>query len=361
MRVGFVGWRGMVGSVLMDRMRAEGDFEGLEPVFFSKSSPGRPGPEEGGAAPLLDAHDLQQLGTCEVVVTCQGGDYTKAVHPELRRSGWNGVWIDAASALRMSDSACLVLDPVNGAAVRDALAKGTRDFVGPNCTISLLLMALIGLLRTGEVRYITTMSYQAASGAGARAMLELVSQMRHIGDVAGPHLDAGASGLTVEKAVRDALGTAPIDAWGAPLAGSAIPWIDRLVDAGQTREEWKAQAEATKLLGTPTAIDGICVRIGALRSHAQGVSIHLDRALPLDEVTQRIAEAHEWVQVVPNEQASSLAELTPAATSGSLQVPIGRLRASTAAPNVLHAFTVGDQLLWGAAEPLRRMLRILRE
>ncbi len=361
MRVGFIGWRGMVGSVLMDRMRAEGDFAGLEPHFFSTSAAGQPGPIEGGEAPLLDARGVAALSACEVVITCQGGDYTQAVHPSLRASGWQGIWIDAASALRMEPTSCLVLDPVNRDAVREALAGGVGDYVGANCTVSLLLMALVGLLRTGGVRFVTTMSYQAASGAGAQAMLELLAQMRHIGDVAGPHLDAGAQALAVEKAVRQGLAGAPADVLGAPLAGSALPWIDRGLENGQTREEWKAQAEASKLLGTPTPIDGMCVRIGALRSHAQGLAIHLRRPMPLDEVTAHLAEAHEWVTVVPNNMDATLRELTPAATSGSLSVRIGRLRPSAVGPDVIHAFTVGDQLLWGAAEPLRRMLHLVRE
>ncbi len=361
MRVGFVGWRGMVGSVLIDRMREEGDFEGIEPLFFTTSAVGQPGPAEGGGAPLLDANDPVDLAACDVVISCQGGSYTEAVHPGLRAHGWQGVWIDAASTLRMAPDATLVLDPVNGQAVRDALAAGTLDFVGANCTVSLLLLALVGLLRTGEVRFVTTMSYQAASGAGAQAMLELLAQMRHVGQVAGPHLDAASSALLVERAVRDALPGGPTATFCAPLAASALPWIDRLVADGQTREEWKAMAEASKILGTPTAIDGVCVRIGALRSHAQGLTIQLRRPLPLDEVEARIAEAHDWVTLVANDKESTLRQLTPAATAGSLQVPIGRLRVSKVAPDVLHGFTVGDQLLWGAAEPLRRMLTIVRE
>jgi aspartate-semialdehyde dehydrogenase len=365
-RVGFVGWRGMVGSVLMGRMREENDFEGLEASFFSTSSPGKPGPDVGqGATVLGDAHDLDALARHEVIVTCQGGDYTKAVYPALRAAGWDGYWIDAASALRMDDAATLVLDPVNGDAVRQAVADGGKTFVGANCTVSLLLMGLVGLLRTGEVEWISSMTYQAASGAGARNMAELVAQMRHLGHHAGAVLDDPAQGaLALDQAVADALrrGDHPTAEFGAPLAANALPWIDRLVDDGQTREEWKAMVEANKILGndTPLPIDGLCVRIGAMRSHAQAVTLKLKRDLPLDEVTARIAEAHRWVDVVPNDKAATLAGLTPVAAAGTLQVPVGRLRKMKMGPEYLAAFTVGDQLLWGAAEPLRRMLGILR-
>lgn len=361
MRVGFIGWRGMVGSVLLDRMRAEGDFEGLDPVFFSTSNPGGVGPAEAQGVPLADAHDLNALGQCDALITCQGGSYTEAVHPALRRSGFRGLWIDAASTLRTHENSLLVLDPVNGDALREGLASGRTDFIGANCTVSLMLMATVGLLRTQEVRWISSMTYQAASGAGARAMTELIAQMRHVGQHAGPGLDAGADALVLDQTVAAALRTAPTEVFGAPLAGSALPWIDRLVEGGQTREEWKAGAEASKLLGTPIPVDGVCVRIGALRSHAQGLTIQLKRPMPLDEVSSAVAEAHPWVRLVDNTQQATLDQLTPAATSGQLEVPIGRLRVSSIAPDLLHAFTVGDQLLWGAAEPLRRMLGIARE
>jgi aspartate-semialdehyde dehydrogenase len=361
MRVGFVGWRGMVGSVLLERMRAERDFDGIEPVFFSTSNAGGEGPPEACGAPLGDANDLHALRTCDVLISAQGGDYTKAVHGPLRASGYRGLWIDAASTLRMSDASALVLDPVNGTALRDALAAGTLNYIGSNCTVSLMLMGMVGLLRTQEVRWIQSMTYQAASGAGAAAMTELVAQMRHIARAASPVLDAGAQALELERVVHDSLHDAPQAQFGAPLAASAIPWIDSAMPNGQTREEWKATAEASKLLGAPTAIDGLCVRIGALRCHAQGLTIQLKRPVPLEDIEAAISQAHPWVDLVPNTKADSLASLTPAATAGSLRVPVGRLRVSTVSPDVVTAFTVGDQLLWGAAEPLRRMLLLVRE
>ena len=356
MRVGFVGWRGMVGSVLLQRMRAEGDFEGIEAGFFSTSSPGLEGPPESHG-PLLDAHDLAALAAFPTLVSCQGGEYTKAVYPRLRAAGWNGVWIDAASALRMADEACLVLDPVNGAQVRDALASGTKTFVGANCTVSLMLMGLVGLLQTGLVEWVSTMSYQAASGAGARHLGELVAQMQAFGAV-----DADTP-LELDQQVADVLAsdTFPTERFGAPLAASVLPWIDRLVDGGQTREEWKGMAEAEKVLGRELPIDGICVRVGAMRCHAQAVTMKLARDVPLADVEACIAEAHDWVRVVPNTQEATLAGLTPVAVRNTLQVPVGRLRKMKLGPEYVTAFTVGDQLLWGAAEPLRRMLGILRE
>lgn len=363
MKTGFIGWRGMVGSVLLERMRAEDDFDGLESSFFSTSSPGRPGPDVGqGSAPLLDAHAIDVLAAHDVLVSCQGGAYTQQVYPALRSAGWSGVWIDAASALRMAPEATLILDPVNGEAIRQAVADGGRCFVGANCTVSLMLMGLIGLIRTGEVEWISSMTYQAASGAGAAAMRELVQQMAVVGQ--------GASGLPsaileLDRAVADTLGSEafPTGVFGAPLAASALPWIDRLVDGGQTREEWKGHVEANKLLGASEElpVDGLCVRIGAMRSHAQALTIKLRRDVPLADVEAAIASAHPWVDVVPNDKASTLERLTPAAVAGSLQVPVGRLRKMKMGPDHLTAFTVGDQLLWGAAEPLRRMLRILRD
>ena len=367
MRAGFIGWRGMVGSVLMDRMQAEGDFQGLEASFFSTSSPGRPGPDVGlGSAPLLDAHDIQALGEHDVLLSCQGGEYTKAVYPALRASGWNGFWIDAASALRMESDATLVLDPVNRPAIDQALGRDCKTFVGANCTVSLLLMGLQGLIQSGHVEWISTMSYQAASGAGAANLRELVSQMRTLGAAAGTLLDDPRSAaLAIDRSVATALTDEgfPQAHFGAPLAASAIPWIDRLVEDGQTREEWKSMAEANKILGsgdTPLPIDGLCVRIGAMRCHAQAVTIKLNGDLPLSEIEGMLAEASPWSSVVPNEQAATLAGLTPAAVAGSLDVPVGRLRKMKLGPEFVTAFTVGDQLLWGAAEPLRRMLQILR-
>jgi len=362
LKVGFVGWRGMVGSVLMSRMRAEGDFEGIEPRFFSTSAAGSVGPAEGGSAPLLDAHDLTALAHCDVIVTCQGSGYTRQVHGPLRAHGYRGLWIDASSALRLDDDAVLVLDPVNGAALRDALATGSTVFCGANCTVSLLLMGILGLLRTGEVEWIASSTYQAASGAGAALMRELVAQMRHVGDSAGALLDAGsAPALDLDATVQRALTEVECRAAPVPLAGSALPWIDRLMPTGQTREEWKAEAEATRLLGERLVVDGVCVRIGSLRSHAQALTIKTRRPLPLDEVNPLLAEAHPWAKLVPNEPEPTLQQLTPAAVAGTLAVPVGRVRPMAMGPDYLAAFTVGDQLLWGAAEPLRRLLRLVRE
>jgi aspartate-semialdehyde dehydrogenase len=350
----------MVGSVLMDRMTAEGDFDGLDARFFSTSSPGADGPQ---GAPLLDAFDLTALAQNEAIVSCQGGDYTNAVHSKLRASGWNGFWIDAASALRMENSATLVLDPVNGASIRQALVEGKKDFVGPNCTVSLLLLGLHGLIDSGHVEWISTMSYQAASGAGAANLRELVDQMDRIGDdskgLAGSALDLDAR---VAKTLAEP--SFPQALFGAPLAASAIPWIDRLVDNGQTREEWKSMAEANKLLGRqerPLPVDGCCVRIGAMRCHAQALTIKLNANVPLDEIESMIGEAHPWTRVVANDRDSTLASLTPAAVAGGLEVPVGRLRKMKMGPEFVTAFTVGDQLLWGAAEPLRRVLAMLRD
>lgn len=359
MKVGFIGWRGMVGSVLMSRMEAEGDFDGLDAQFFSTSNPGGAGPR---GTLLGDATDLTALSSNDVLLSCQGGAYTESVVPRLRAQGWDGVWIDAASTLRMDTDTTLVLDPVNGADVQQAIADGCRTFVGANCTVSLLLMGLGGLLQSGHVEWVSTMSYQAASGAGAANLRELVSQMRHVGAAAD---DVSGSILALDRAVADTLAGPdfPQAHFGVPLAASAIPWIDRLVDEGQTREEWKAMVEANKILGraaSPVPIDGICVRIGAMRCHAQAVTIKLNTDLPLDEITAMIDAAHPFSRVVPNTRDDTLAGLTPAAVAGSLEVPVGRLRKMKLGPEFVTAFTVGDQLLWGAAEPLRRTLNMLR-
>ncbi len=357
MRVGFVGWRGMVGSVLMQRMRACGDFDGLEAGFFSTSSPGAAGPPEATTL-LLDARDPQALAAWPVLVSCQGGEFTKAIYPRLRAAGWDGIWIDAAGALRMADEACLVLDPVNGPAIEAALHAGTRTFVGANCTVSLMVMGLAGLLRSGLVEWVSTMSYQAASGAGARHLAELVAQMQAFGG-----LDVGASPLELSERAAQVLASPllPTTQFGAPLAANVLPWIDRLVDDGQTREEWKGMAEANKLLGTTDlVVDGLCVRVGALRCHAQALTIKLTRDVPLDEVAALIGEAHDWVDLVENAEQATLTRLTPVAVAGSLRVPVGRLRKMKQGGDHVTCFTVGDQLLWGAAEPLRRMLGILR-
>jgi aspartate-semialdehyde dehydrogenase len=365
--VAIIGWRGMVGSVLVERMVAERDFERVDATFFSTSQAGGTGPDIGLDTGLVrDAGDLHLLASFNVIVSCQGGDYTKEVYPALRRAGWKGYWIDAASTLRMEDDAVIILDPVNRPVIDAALSRGVRDFVGGNCTVSLMLMALGGLFARGWVEWVSSMTYQAASGAGAKNMRELVAQMRAVGLAAGKHLDdpAGAI-LELDRAVQRALTSSelPQAEFGAPLAASLIPWIDRAVEDGQTREEWKGFAETNKILDQKQAIpiDGICTRIGAMRCHSQAFTIKLNADVPLDEVRQVIAASNEWVRVVDNTKEATLRELTPAAVSGSLTIPIGRIRKLKMGASYLGAFTVGDQLLWGAAEPLRRMLRILVE
>ncbi|KAA6187007.1 aspartate-semialdehyde dehydrogenase [Thiohalocapsa marina] len=366
-RVGFVGWRGMVGSVLMDRMRAEGDFDLIaEPVFFTTSQQGEPGPDVGrGAQPLRDARDLDALAAMDAIVTCQGGDYTSAVFEPLRARGWRGYWIDAASTLRMHSDSTIVLDPVNLDVIEQALADGKRDFIGGNCTVSLMLMAVGELLRRDLVEWISAMTYQAASGAGARNMRELLLQMGALRDgVAGLLADERSSILDIDRQVTATMrgDDFPDQLFTAPLAGSLIPWIDKQLDNGQSREEWKGQSETNKILGrldVPVPIDGTCVRIGAMRCHSQGLTIKLRQDVPLDEIEAMIAASNDWVRVVPNQRERTVAELSPAAVTGTLSVPVGRLRKMNMGPTYLSAFTVGDQLLWGAAEPLRRMLRLL--
>jgi aspartate-semialdehyde dehydrogenase len=365
-RVGIVGWRGMVGSVLVQRMREERDFEHLEPAFFSTSQAGAKGPAIGREVePVGDATDIAALRRLPVIVSCQGGDYTNDVYPRLREAGWRGYWIDAASALRMNDDAVIILDPVNLPVIKDALARGTKNFIGGNCTVSLMLMGMAGLFQRDEIEWMTSMTYQAASGAGAAHMRELVAQMARIGRAAQPLLDDPASAiLDIDRVVTDTVRARdlPKENFGQALAASLLPWIDKDLGNGQSREEWKAQAEANKILGRngkQVPIDGVCVRIGAMRCHSQALTIKLRRALPLDEVEDMLAEGNEWVKVVPNRREESLAELTPAAVTGKLSVPVGRLRKLPMGSDYLAAFTVGDQLLWGAAEPLRRMLRIL--
>lgn len=368
-RVGFVGWRGMVGSVLMDRMRTESDFAAIaEPVFFSTSQVGAQGPDVGRpVAPLGDANSIEQLAAMDAIVSCQGGDYTRAVYADLRASGWDGYWIDAASALRMQPDSVIVLDPVNRDVIDRALDAGVKNYVGGNCTVSLMLMALGGLFRAGLVEWATAMTYQAASGGGARHMRELLAQMGRLRDSAGAALDDPASGiLEIDRDVTASMrgGDFPVDNFGVPLAGSLIPWIDVQLDNGQSKEEWKGSVETNKILGRendPIPLDGICVRIGAMRSHSQALTIKLTHDVPLAEVEQLLAEANDWVRVIPNDRELSMRELTPAAATGTLQVPVGRLRKLAMGDDYLGAFTVGDQLLWGAAEPLRRMLRILLE
>lgn len=366
-KVGIVGWRGMVGSVLMQRMREENDFRDIDPVFFSTSQAGQPGPDVGkGPGTLQDANDIEALQAMDVVLTCQGGDYTTAVYDKLRAGGWNGYWIDAASTLRMADDSIIVLDPVNRDVIDEGLNAGIRTYVGGNCTVSLMLLAVGGLFRQGLVEWISPMTYQAASGAGAQNMRELVAQMGYIHDASGGLMDPSSSILELDRAVTTALRSDgfPSQQFGHPLAGSLLPWIDKKLDSGQSKEEWKAGVESNKILGrshNPIPIDGICVRIGAMRSHAQALTIKLTGDVPLNEVHAALADANDWVRVVDNEKEASLQELTPARVSGTLDIPVGRLRKLAMGPEYLSAFTVGDQLLWGAAEPLRRMLRILQE
>ena len=367
LRVGIVGWRGMVGSVLVQRMREERDFDHVEPVFFSTSQAGGKAPHIGrDVETVKSAHDLDALKSLPVIISCQGGDYTNEVYPRLRQAGWQGYWIDAASALRMKDDAVIILDPVNMPVIQAGVKNGVKDFIGGNCTVSLMLMGMAGLFQRDEIEWMTSMTYQAASGAGAANMRELVAQMAKVGESARRLLDDPASGiLDIDRAVTDAVRSPamPKESFGYPLAASLLPWIDKDMGNGQSREEWKGQAETNKILGRngkgPIAVDGVCVRIGAMRCHSQAMTIKLRRAIPLDEIEGMIAEANEWVKVVPNRREESLAELTPAAVTGKLSVPVGRLRKLPMGPDYLSAFTVGDQLLWGAAEPLRRMVRIL--
>lgn len=366
-RVGLVGWRGMVGSVLMERMRAEHDFAAIEPIFFSTSQSGARAPDVGkDVPPLADAYDLESLKKLDVIISCQGGDYTREIHPRLRKAGFSGSWIDAASTLRMHDQALIVLDPVNRQVIDAGLNKGVRDFIGGNCTVSLMLMGLSGLFRQGWVEWISTMTYQAASGAGAKHMRELLLQMRAVACATAPGLDdPSREVLALERNATAFMRTTelPTQEFGAPLAGNLLPWIDSAVEGGATREEWKGFAEANKILGyeTPIPIDGLCVRVGALRCHSQALTVKLKQAVPIDEIEAAIREAHGWTRVVANTKEASLRELTPAAVTGTLEVPVGRLHKLRMGPDYLAAFTVGDQLLWGAAEPLRRVLRIILE
>ncbi|MGB2253832.1 MAG: aspartate-semialdehyde dehydrogenase [Spongiibacter marinus] len=367
MKVGFVGWRGMVGSVLMGRMLEENDFDGIEPQFFTTSNVGGQGPDIGrDIAPLKDAHDITELAAMDAIISCQGGDYTKAVFADLRASGWQGYWIDAASSLRMSDDAIIVLDPVNLDVVKQGLQRGVKNYIGGNCTVSLMLMAVGGLFREGMVEWVSAQTYQAASGAGAKNMRELISQMGSIRDAVAPELaDARSNILDIDRKVAEAMrGDAfPTQEFGHALAGSLLPWIDTQLENGQSREEWKGQAETNKILGrddSPIAIDGNCVRVGAMRCHSQALTIKLNKNVPMGDIESILASANDWVDVVPNERNATLERLTPTAVTGTLSVPVGRLRKLNMGEQYLSAFTVGDQLLWGAAEPLRRMLRIIR-
>ncbi len=369
-RVGFVGWRGMVGSVLLERMRMENDFSHIdEAIFFTTSQTGQAAPDVGKDCPALqDAHDIEQLASLDAIITCQGGDYTQAVFPQLQAKGWQGYWIDAASTLRMDEDAIIILDPVNRDIIDQALDQGTTKLIGGNCTVSLMLMGLGGLFRADEVEWMTAMTYQAASGAGAKSMRELISQMGVLNDSASDLLqDPHTSILEIDQKITQTMHSDqyPLENWPVPLAGSLIPWIDQDLDNGVSREEWKAPNETNKILGRTgerlIPIDGLCVRIGAMRSHAQALTIKLKHALPMDEVEDLLAQTSEWTKVVPNQSEPSQKMLTPAYASGTLTVPVGRLRKMSMGDKYLSAFTVGDQLLWGAAEPLRRMLRILLE
>ena len=363
--VGFIGWRGMVGSVLMQRMTEERDFDAIRPVFFSTSQHGSAAPAFGGQqGTLQDAYDVDALSALDIIITCQGGDYTNEIYPKLRESGWQGYWIDAASSLRMQDDAIIILDPVNRDVIQQGLYKGIKTFVGGNCTVSLMLMSLGGLFANNLVEWASVATYQAASGGGARHMRELLTQMGMLhADVAKELQDPASAILDIERKVTAATrsGKLPTDNFGVPLAGSLIPWIDKQLDNGQSREEWKGQAETNKILNSSSVIpvDGLCVRVGALRCHSQAFTLKLKKDVSLPEIEQMLATHNDWVRVIPNDRELTMRELTPAAVTGTLNTPVGRLRKLNMGPEYLSAFTVGDQLLWGAAEPLRRMLRIL--
>ncbi|MDR3431257.1 MAG: aspartate-semialdehyde dehydrogenase [Rouxiella aceris] len=363
--VGFVGWRGMVGSVLMQRMTEERDFDAIRPVFFSTSQHGQPSPVFAGhQGTLQDAFDLDALSALDIIVTCQGGDYTNEIYPKLREIGWQGYWIDAASSLRMEDDAIIILDPVNSAVIHEGINKGIKTFVGGNCTVSLMLMSLGGLFANDLVEWASVATYQAASGGGARHMRELLTQMGMLHNHVAKELQDPASAiLDIERKVTALTrsGSLPTDNFGVPLAGGLIPWIDKQLDNGQSKEEWKGQAETNKILNRSSIIpvDGLCVRIGALRCHSQAFTLKLKKDVSIPEIEQMLASHNEWVRVIPNDRDLSMRELTPAAVTGTMNTPVGRLRKLNMGPEYLSAFTVGDQLLWGAAEPLRRMLRIL--
>jgi len=367
--VGLVGWRGMVGSVLMQRMRDENDFSLFQPVFFSTSNAGGAAPSwADGAGALQDAHDIDALKKLPIILTAQGGDYTTAVYPKLRAAGWDGVWIDAASTLRMADDAIIVLDPVNRPVIDAALRRGVKNFIGGNCTVSCMLMGLAGLFNQDLIEWMTSMTYQAASGGGAQHMRELLTQFGVLNSAVKSLLDDPASAiLEIDRGVLRAQQdpALPRDHFGVPLGGNLIPWIDKDLGKGVSREEWKAEAETNKILGrgpafgtAATPIDGLCVRIGAMRCHSQALTIKLKRDVPLDEVSDIISAGSKWAKVIPNEREATMQQLTPVAVTGTLDIPVGRLRKMSMGPEYLSAFTVGDQLLWGAAEPLRRMLRI---
>ncbi|OIR01034.1 aspartate-semialdehyde dehydrogenase [mine drainage metagenome] len=364
MKVGLIGWRGMVGSVLMQRMREEKDFELFEAVFFTTSNAGGVAPAEGRGVPLKDAHDLNELKAMDAIISCQGGDYTTEIFPKLRAAGWQGYWIDAASTLRMEDHAVIILDPVNLDLIRKSLANGGKNFIGGNCTNSILLMGLGGLFHAGLVEWVSSMTYQAASGAGAQNMRELLNQMGvAYNSVADLLADPKSAILDIDRRLAETLRSnkMPTEHFGAPLAGSLIPWIDKQLDNGQSKEEWKGCAEVNKILGTSQRIpvDGLCVRIGAMRCHSLALTLKLKKDVQLSEIEALIKGGNPWVKFVPNQREISVRELTPVAVTGKLDVAVGRVRKMELGPEYVSAFVCGDQLLWGAAEPLRRMLRIL--
>ncbi len=373
-KVGLIGWRGMVGSVLVQRMREEHDFDVIDATFFSTSQAGGKAPEMGApgklSARVKDAKNIAELKAMDILITCQGGDYSTEIYPQLRAAGWTGYWIDAARTLRMNDDAVIVLDPVNLPEIKAALGKGIKNYIGGNCTVSCMLMGLHGLFQHDLVEWMTCMTYQAASGGGAAHMRELLTQFGLVhGAVADLLADPASSILDIDRQVlaTQCSGGLPMDNFrGVPLAGNLIPWIDTDMKNGVSLEEWKGGAETNKILGrgaafgtAATPIDSLCVRVGAMRCHSQALTIKLRKDLPLDEITQIIATANPWVRVVPNEREVTERELTPAAVTGRLHIPVGRLRKLAMGGEYLSAFTVGDQLLWGAAEPLRRMLRIV--
>jgi aspartate-semialdehyde dehydrogenase len=365
LKVGLIGWRGMVGSVLMERMLTENDFNRFKPFFYSTSQVGQNGPDIGNKTTvLLDANNIKTLSDMDIILTCQGSDYTNKVYPQLKSSGWNGYWIDAASALRMKKDSMIVLDPVNLDVIKTALSSGIKNYIGGNCTVSLMLMAVGGLFKKGYVEWISSMTYQAASGAGAKNMRELISQMAELGKASYDYLTEPSSAiLDLDRQVLKTMNSKnfPVENFKVPLAGSVIPWIDSPMETGQSREEWKGYAETNKILQnkTPIPVDGICVRVGLMRCHSQAITIKLTHDISIDEITKIILSANKWVKVIPNTKEDTIQHLTPAAVTGKLEIPVGRIRKLNMGPQYLSLFTVGDQLLWGAAEPIRRMLKLV--
>lgn len=364
-KVGIVGWRGMVGSVLMERMITKNDFKRFTPLFFTTSQAGQKAPDIGiETPPLVDAYDIESLADMDIIISCQGGSYTESVHPKLIEKNWDGYWIDAASTLRMDDKSIIVLDPVNRKVIDNALSDGIKNYIGGNCTVSLMLMGLGGLFENDAIEWLTSMTYQAASGAGAKSMEELVTQMQTIGNMAAPLLEDPTSALELDKNVISTMRSQamPVEYWDVPLAASLIPWVDRAMDNGQTREEWKGFVETNKIIGrsdNPIPIDGQCVRVGSMRCHSQAFTIKLKKDIPLNDIEAMLAENNDWVKVVPNVKEATIKDLTPAAVTGTLTIPVGRIRKMNLGNDYLTAFSVGDQLLWGAAEPLRRILNII--